>query len=288
MGLFKLVGGWIGSKKAKKASKKAAKAQIAAMEKGIGEQRAGLSTINSYFDPWRLGGEKAYTQYGNLVGLGGAEAQQAAIDQLQQSPFYQSLYRRGEEAVLQNASATGGIRGGNTVGALADFGADTLATTIDRQLGYLGGLSSMGYGAAGQQAGYTAGTTNNITDLLTGQGQAKAEDYMRRGAITANMWQSGGAFLDDTASQIAGAMMGMPMGGGGGQYGGIPQGTWGLGGGGYGGTGGYGTPPFYPGPSGGYDLGGYGGGGNYPAATYSSGISVTGLPNAMPAGWGGI
>src|SRR3982750_1551584 len=131
MGIFSLGSSLISGHKAKKASKKAGKAQIAGMEKGIGEQRANLATTQGYYQPFLSAGTTALGGYGNLLGSNGADAQQAAIDQLRASPGYQSLYRQGEEAVLQNASATGGIRGGNTQRSLADFGADTLATTID-------------------------------------------------------------------------------------------------------------------------------------------------------------
>jgi hypothetical protein len=206
MALFGALGGLIGGAKAKKSSKKAAKAQIAGMQQGIGEQQRQLGVTTGMFQPWLQGGTEAAGMYGNLVGTGGWDAQQEAINQLQASPFYQSLYRNGEEALLQNASATGGLRGGNTERSLADFGADTLSTTIDRQLSALGGLSQQGYNAAGALGGFGANTANNVTSLLTGQGQAKADDIMRRAAITANMWQTGGGFLDSAASAIAGGI----------------------------------------------------------------------------------
>jgi hypothetical protein len=76
-----------------------------------------------------------------------AAMQGAAITALQASPYYQSLYKNGLEANLQNASATGGIRGGNEVRSLADFGADTLNQTIQQQLSALAGLAGMGQGA---------------------------------------------------------------------------------------------------------------------------------------------
>jgi len=141
-----------------------------------------------------------------LVGLGGAEQQQAAIDQLRNSPFYQSLYRRGEEALLQNASATGGLRGGDTERGLADFGADTLATTIDRQLGNLGNLTTLGSGMTGQLGQFRQALADNIANLQVGQGQAKAQDYLTRGAISARNWQNIGSFGDQAAAAIAGGI----------------------------------------------------------------------------------
>jgi hypothetical protein len=80
--------------------------------------------------PYRDIGAKALSQYGDLVGTHGAAQQQSAIDALKASPFYQSLFRTGEETELQDAAATGGVRGGNTQRSLADFGSDTLMKTI--------------------------------------------------------------------------------------------------------------------------------------------------------------
>src|SRR3982751_2790139 len=98
MGLFGTIGGIIGASKMKKASKKASKAQIAAMQKGIEEQRRQFDLPSGYYQPYRVAGEAGLKGYGDLLGTGGPEAQQAAIQQLQQSPYFQSLYRTGEEA----------------------------------------------------------------------------------------------------------------------------------------------------------------------------------------------
>lgn len=208
MGLFGSLGGVIGGIKAKKYSKKAAAAQIAAAEKGIGEVNTQFGQTQGLYNPWINQGTGALGQYGNLVGTGGAEAQQAAIDQLQQSPFYQSLYRTGEEALLQNASATGGLRGGNTQRSLADFGADTLAQTIQMQLGNLSPLMELGMGGTNQLAGYGAQKASDISNLYLGQGQAKAADYSRRGALTQGIWQGIGTMGDQAASAAMGAGMG--------------------------------------------------------------------------------
>ncbi|PYJ10823.1 MAG: hypothetical protein DMF06_05315 [Verrucomicrobia bacterium] len=260
MGLFSSIGGVIGGFAAKKASKKAAKAQVKAMKQGIGQQEKVWGDVQGFYQPYQQAGGQGLTAYNTLLGLGGADAQQAAIDQLQQSPFYQSLYRRGEEALLQNASATGGLRGGNTQRSLADFGADTLATTIDRQLQGLGGLAQMGYGTAGQLSQAGIGVGNNITNLLVGQGQAKAQDYLTRGAITANQWKSGGAALDQAAAAVMGGI------GAGGGFGAI----------GAGGT------PFNWGAAGNSILGGnfFGsGGGSGGFGTYGSGLTYN-LPSS--------
>jgi hypothetical protein len=131
-----------------------------------------------------------------------------AISALKESPTYQSLYNNGEEAILQNASATGGLRGGNTQRSLADFGVDTLSKVIADQLSRLGGLAGMGQGATGSVAALGANKANNITNLLSQIGGAKASGFLTRGGINAQNWNNAGSFLDDAVSAF------LPGGGG--------------------------------------------------------------------------
>jgi hypothetical protein len=93
----------------------------------------------------------------------GAGAQQSAIDQLKQSPYYQSLYHNGEQATLANAAATGGLRGGNAERSLYNLGTDTLASAYQQQFNNLGSITGLGENAA-------AGTGN--AQLLGSQFQA--------------------------------------------------------------------------------------------------------------------
>lgn len=107
---------------------------------------------------------------------GGAQGQQQAINQFEQSPMFQALARQGEEAILQNASATGGLRGGNVQGALAQFRPALLNQQIQQQFQNLGGLTALGQSsAAGVGAGgfQAAGNIGNImAGNATNQGNA--------------------------------------------------------------------------------------------------------------------
>ena len=94
------------------------------------------------------------------AGLTGQEAQAQAIEKIAQSPLLAELTRQGEEAILQNKAATGGLRGGNTQGALAQFRPAMLQAEIDKYYGRLAGLSGVGQQsilsspAMGQAGGY--------------------------------------------------------------------------------------------------------------------------------------
>ncbi len=134
---------------------------------------------------------------GATAGIGADAAQQSAIDQLRNSPLYESLFRNGQNTLLANASATGGLRGGNTQGALANFGKDTLAQVIENQLTRLGGVAAQGQNAAAQTGAFGANSANAIGQALGDAGAAKAGAALAGGAASA------GAIKDITGS-IAG------------------------------------------------------------------------------------
>ena len=115
----------------------------------------------------------------------GPEAQRAAIAGIEGGAGYQSQVQAGEEALLQRASATGGLRGGNIQGALAQFRPQMLQQEIEKQYGRLGGLADIGrvtqqnLAQIGQSSGAGVGaagleTGTNIANLLAQQGQAAA------------------------------------------------------------------------------------------------------------------
>lgn len=134
------------------------------------------------------------------VGIGADAAQQAAISALEKSPLFTSLLRQGDEATLANASATGGLRGGNNISDLANFRSDLLAGTIQNQLaGYQGAI---GTGLSAQGA---LTNTNLATATGSNAAQQSATDvllqkYLGKAGINMQNWKNAGSFLDDTVS----------------------------------------------------------------------------------------
>jgi hypothetical protein len=189
----------IGANQQKKAAQAAAGAQTAASEAGIAEQQRQFDAIQELLKPFVSTGQTALTQQGNLIGLGGNEAQQQAINQLTASPLFQSAIQQGETALLQNASATGGLRGGNTQAALATLRPTLLRQTIADQLGQLGQVSSMGLGAATQTGQFGQASANNVTNMLGQIGSAQAGAALARGQANAAPFnalaQMGGMYL---------------------------------------------------------------------------------------------
>ncbi len=202
MGLFSLIGGLFGGGSQKKAANQAMQAQTAALNRAIDIGNQQFQQTRSDYMPYTQAGTAAINSLSGYLGLNGADAQQAAISTLQESPLYQSLYRNGEEALLQNAAATGGIRGGNTQRGLADFGSDVLANVYQNTISNLNDVSRLGLGATGSVAGFGANNANNAAGLTTQIGQAQANNYLAKGRINAQNWQNAGSFLDSISSSI--------------------------------------------------------------------------------------
>jgi hypothetical protein len=172
--ILKGVGSIAGGVIAGNAKKKASKLELQGIMAGVDEERRQFDTTRADFAPILQAGTAALGQQGDILGLNGDPAQSAAMEALRASPFFQSIFRTGEEAVLQNASATGGIRGGNVQRGLADFGADAFMQTIREKLAQLGGISGMGADATGALGGLGGAASANIANLLGQGGRSRA------------------------------------------------------------------------------------------------------------------
>lgn len=179
----KLVGKLTGAQAQADAASAAATTQQAYAQSGIDEQKRQFDELVKLMQPFVSGGTGAFQQQQNLLGLGGADAQQQAIQGIQQGPQFQSLNQAGQEAILQNASATGGLRGGNTQAALGQFSPQLLNQLIQQQYGNLGGLAQMGQASAAGQASAGMQTGVNIANLLGQQGAAGAGGQLAQGGV---------------------------------------------------------------------------------------------------------
>ena len=171
-----------------RAAGKAAGQQADAAQAGIEEQRRQFDKLQELLAPYVQAGQPALQAQQALVGLGGAEAQQEAVSQLEASPLFQALARQGEEAMLQQASATGGLRGGNLQAALAQFRPQMLAQAIEDQYGRLGGLTALGQQSAAGVGSAGVQTGQAVAGLLGQQGAARAGGTLGRAAPFAQMF----------------------------------------------------------------------------------------------------
>lgn len=147
---------------------------VTATEAAAEEQREGADAATEILDPYAEAGAGSLDQMSDLMGLNGPEAQAAAYAAIEGSPGFISAVEQGENAMLQNASATGGLRGGNIQGAMAQFRPAMLNQAIGQQMQGLGGLAGMGANATSQQANIAAGRGDiNASEILAGYQQQR-------------------------------------------------------------------------------------------------------------------
>jgi hypothetical protein len=182
-----VVGAIGGSLISANASKKASNAQQRSAQSGIAQQNKQFEAIQKLLAPYSQAGTGALDAQQDLLGLNGNSSQRQAINGIQNSAQFKSLARQGEMGILQNASATGGLRGGNTQGALAQFRPALLNGLIDQQYQRLGGLTSIGQNAAAGVGNAGMNTGNQITSLLQQQGAAQAGNALAQGQAGASM-----------------------------------------------------------------------------------------------------
>lgn len=188
-----LIGGIMASDAQSDAAGQAAGAQRDSSAMGIAEQRRQFDSIQALLKPYvDAGGPALYGQQ-SLVGLQGPQAQRDAISALEGSPEFAALTKQGENSLLQNASATGGLRGGNLQTSLAKFRPSLLSGLINQQFDRLGKFTALGQNSAVMQANAGMGTSNQITDLLQQAGAATAGGALAAGKANASMWNTAGS-----------------------------------------------------------------------------------------------
>lgn len=155
-------------------------------EKAIWQQQNSLQHAGEFLGRYVQSGTQALGAYNSLLGLNGAADQGQAIANLQNMPGFQEQIKYGENALLQNASATGGLRGGNSQTALAQFRPMLLNQAIQQQIGNLSTANQQGYNAAASMANAHLGTGNNISNIYNQMGELSANSILSAGNSWAN------------------------------------------------------------------------------------------------------
>lgn len=198
--------------KQRSAAKDASKAQVKYSEQAIEEQRRqfdsivelmkpyvdegsfSLDKLREYADP----GQEAFGEQLALTGQLGPEAERAAIDNIRNGERFKTYQELGEESILNRAGVTGGLRGGRTQGALAEFSPALLQDLIDERYSKLGGITSLGYStedalarmgqaSAAQQGAFGQQSANAVSGLFGDIGASKAGYALARGNSQAQM-----------------------------------------------------------------------------------------------------
>ena len=182
------------SRNAKKAAQSAAGAQTAAADAAIEEQRRQFDVAQQQAEPFRQAGVQALGQQQALLGLSGQDAQQQAFQSFQDSPGQEFLRDRGEQAIMRQASAIGGLGGARVQEALQQQGIGFAQQDLQNQLARLSGLSGQGQAMTSNIAGLGANMASNVGNLQMQSGQAQASGVLgaqQAQARTLGMVQSG-------------------------------------------------------------------------------------------------
>jgi hypothetical protein len=200
-GLGGILGMGLGAQQSSHAIAHATNQQIGGINNAIGEQQGQMAQNRTDEAPYTGFGSASIGGLGDLLGLNGPDAAAKAIAALKASPMYQSLYNTGQESVLQNASATGGVRGGNTQGALYELGSNTLSDVIQNQIKNLFGGASLGQQATGQLGNLNQQGANNIASGYTSIGNALSNKTLGQQQV----WNNLGNSIQQMIAQFASA-----------------------------------------------------------------------------------
>jgi len=193
----------IGAYTQSQAAGDAASAQARAAKQAAKLQQQQFEQTQAQLAPYREAGTQALEQQQALLGLLGPEAQAKAYQAYTESPGQAFLRQRGEQALLRNAAATGGLGGGNVLSALQQQGIGFAQQDLQNQLARLTSLSEAGRGAAVNTGQFGAQATTNIGNLLTQQAEAQASGILGRQQAT-----------EQFLGQIGGVATGALAGGG--------------------------------------------------------------------------
>jgi hypothetical protein len=165
-------------------------------------QAAGIGAVPT-LERYAAAGVPALEEQQAISGLLGPERQAQAIAKIEQGAGYQQQVQAGEEAILQRASVTGGLRGGNVQAALGQFRPALLQQAIENQYSRLGGLTALG----GTVARDLATSGQGATEFLTRAGQAAAAGTAAGGERSAtaigNLYGAQGQAGQVSATNIA-------------------------------------------------------------------------------------
>ena len=173
-------GSILGALSSRSASKRAAKAQQKGVDTATQEQRRQFDITQQNLSPFQEAGVAALGQQQALIGLSGEEAQQQAFAGLAESPGQQFLRDRAQKNLVRNASAIGGLGGGNVRSALVQQGVGFAQQDLQNQFGRLGQIAGQGQGAATSIGQFGQSTSGNISNLALQSGNIRASGIQQQ------------------------------------------------------------------------------------------------------------
>lgn len=155
------------------AGNQAASATRDSTNAAIAQQQQGLNQQAQLSAPYRALGQAAIPTLENLLGLGkGGNA--GALATLRGTPGYQFAQQQGTQGTVNQASAMGLGLSGNTLQGLSQFNTGLADQTYQQQVGNFENVVGMGQAAAAGQAANIGNAANNISGLISNQGNTLA------------------------------------------------------------------------------------------------------------------
>ena len=148
-----------------------------------------------------------------VEGISAEEAQRQAFARFTDSPGQQFLRERGQQALLRNAAAIGGLGGGRVREALQQQGIGFAQQDLQNRLARLAAMSGQGQAVTQNVAQLGAQQAANIGNLMQTGAQAQAGGILGAGAAQARF-----------ANQASGILAGQAASGGFGGFGSSPTG----------------------------------------------------------------
>jgi len=184
---------------ASNAAGRAGNVQAGAANTAAAESARQFDITQQNLQPFQEAGVGALGQQQALLGLSGQEAQQQAMEGLQESPAQQFIRNRQQRALVRNASAIGGLGGGNIRGALQQQAAGFASQDINNQFNRLATLTGGGQTAATNIGRFGASAVGQQGQLGMQAAQAQASGILgqqqAQGQLIGNLAQIGGSYL---------------------------------------------------------------------------------------------
>jgi len=156
----------------------AAAVQARAAREATAEQRRQFDITQQNLQPFLAAGTGALGQEQALLGLAGQDAQQQALDSFSLRPDQQFVQQQGEQALLRNQAAIGGLGGGNVRRELTQFGQGVASQALSEQLNRLASLRGGGQTATTNLGQFGAQTASAIGQNIQQAGAAQASGIL--------------------------------------------------------------------------------------------------------------
>lgn len=167
------------------------------------EQVGGLySQGQNFLTPFQQPGINANNLQANYTGANGLEAQKTAFNNFQYSPGVEFTQGEAERALTRNASATGGLGGGNVLRDLTKLAAGTFMQDFGNQFAQLGQVADRGYGASTT----ASGMKGQEAQVQSGLGQFAANIPLQTSQIQSGQQFQAGRDISSAISNYTSAL----------------------------------------------------------------------------------